>query len=126
MRILSEGSNRPSLGFHFSTRLPNASDEQGLGKDTLDFHNSVLVGKTIGRVRAVLNLGLGILGDPTNATRQNDVMLYGVSAVGRISNSLEVVGEAQDRHVGDGVKAIEDDAEIFAQTLFVICFKLRL
>ncbi len=93
MRILSEGSNRPSLGFHFSTRLPNASDEQGLGKETVDFHNSFLVGKTVGPVRAVLNLGLGILGDPTNATRQNDVMLYGVSVVGRFSDSLEAVGE---------------------------------
>jgi hypothetical protein len=93
MRILSEGAHRPSLGFHFSTRLPNASDEQGLGKDTVDFHNSILVGKTIGRVRAVLNLGLGILGDPTNATRQNDVVLYGVSAVSRVSDSFEAVWE---------------------------------
>ena len=93
MRILSEGSNRPSLGFHFSTRLPNASDDQGLGQDTVDFHNSFLMGKTMGPVRAVLNLGLGILGDPTNATRQNDVMLYGVSVVGGLSDSLEAVGE---------------------------------
>ncbi len=97
IRVLGERSRSPSLGVHFSTRLPNASDESGLGQDTIDFHNSLLVGKTMGRLRTVLNLGLGILGDPTSGTRQNDVLLYGVSAVGRLSDSFEAVWEINGR-----------------------------
>ena len=93
IRLLAERSKRPSLGMHFSTRLPNAHDESGLGKDTIDFRNSVLVGRTMGPVRTVLNVGLGILGDPTNGVRQNDVLLYGLSVVGRLADSLEVVAE---------------------------------
>ena len=93
VRLVAEREARPSLGFHFSTRLPNASAESGLGKDTMDFRNSVLIGKTFRRVRAVFNLGLGILGDPTSAMTQNDVVLYGMSLVGRVSERVEAVWE---------------------------------
>ena len=93
VRMLSETSRRPSFGFHFSTRLPNAGNESGLGLDMLAFHNSLLVGKTLGPVRVVGNVGLGIMGDPTNATRQNDVVLYGFSLTGGVSPSIEAVME---------------------------------
>lgn len=116
IRLLGERSNRPSLGMHFSTRLPNASDESGLGKDTMDFRNSVLVGKTTGPVRTVLNLGLGILGDPTNGIRQNDVLLYGLSVVGRVADSLEVVAEVNGhRNTRSGEVPPGTDSTAFAR-----------
>src|SRR5262245_61024568 len=37
VRFLSETAGRPALGARFSTRLPNASNESGLGKDMQDF-----------------------------------------------------------------------------------------
>ena len=49
IRFLSEAGNRPSMAFRFSTRLPNASNESGLGRDVQDFTTSILVGKKIGR-----------------------------------------------------------------------------
>jgi hypothetical protein len=48
-------------------------------------------------VRIVGNVGLGILGDPTNGNRQNDVLLYGVSFARAITNAAEVVGEVYGR-----------------------------
>src|SRR5689334_16218620 len=42
VRFLSETANRPAMGFRFSTRLPNATNESGLGKDMQDFSTSLV------------------------------------------------------------------------------------
>jgi hypothetical protein len=76
-----------------ATKLPNASNESGLGLDTTDFFASLLVAKTVEPVRIVGNVGLGILGDPTRGDRQNDVLTYGVSLARAVSRAAEVVGE---------------------------------
>jgi hypothetical protein len=81
VRLLSEVQSRPSLGLRFATRLPNAGNEKGVGTDTMDFFQSLLVGKSIRATRLVGNIGLGILSDPTRGDRQNDVLTYGFSIV---------------------------------------------
>ena len=97
VRIAGETSARPAFGVRFATKLPNAGNESGLGLDTTDFLATVLVGKTTQSVRIVGNVGLGILSDPTNGQRQNDVLLYGVSFARAITNAAEVVGEVTGR-----------------------------
>lgn len=97
IRLLSEGAGRPAIGLRFATKLPNASNESGLGLDTTDFLASLLVGKTVQSIRVVGNVGLGILGDPTQGDRQNDVLLYGVSLARAIAQGIEVVGEVNGR-----------------------------
>ena len=62
IRMVGEGVARPAFGVRFATKLPNASNESGLGLDTADVHASVLVAKTVQSVRTVGNVGLGILG----------------------------------------------------------------
>ena len=88
----SAGS-RPAMAMRFSTRLPNASNESGLGKDMQDFSASLLVGKTIQSVRVVGNVGLAILGDPTQPAAQDDLLIYSLSVARAISTGAEVVGE---------------------------------
>ena len=97
VRVLSEGTSRPGVGIRFATRLPNASNESGLGLDTTDFYASLLVAKTAQSVRLVGNIGLGILGDPTRGDRQNDVLTYGVSFARAVTQRAEVVGEVNGR-----------------------------
>jgi hypothetical protein len=97
IRITPEGTRRPAFGFRFATKLPNANNESGLGLDTTDFFASVLAGKTTESVRIVGNIGFGILGDPTNGNRQNDVLTYGLSFARAITNAAEVVGEVNGR-----------------------------
>ncbi len=99
VRVISETATRPSVGLRFATRLPNASNESGLGLDTTDFYVSALVGKTAGPIRIVANAGLGILGDPLNATAQKDQFLYGVSLARALTKNLEAVAEAAGRSV---------------------------
>jgi hypothetical protein len=97
VRLLSEGISRPSFALRSATRLPNASNESGLGLDTLDFYSSLLVAKTVQSVRVVGNVGLGILGDPTRGDRQNDVLTYGLSFARAVTSAAEVVGEINGR-----------------------------
>lgn len=104
VRLVSEGASRPSMGVRFATRLPNASNESGLGLDTTDFFASLLVAKTIQSVRVVTNIGVGILGDPTRGDRQNDVLTYGLSFARALTQAAEVVGEVNghvDTRAGD-------------------------
>ena len=65
LRLLNEASGRPAIGLRFATRLPNASNESGLGQDTTDFYASFLLGKTVKSLRMVGNAGVAIVGDPT-------------------------------------------------------------
>ena len=97
IRVVSEGASRPAFGLRFATRLPNASNESGLGTDTTDFFASLLVGKTVRSLRAVGNVGLGILADPTRGDRQNDVLTYGLSLARAMTDAIELVGEVNGR-----------------------------
>jgi hypothetical protein len=97
VRLISEGVARPAIALRSATRIPNASNETGLGLDTMDFYSTVLIAKTVQSVRLVGNIGLGILGDPTRGDRQNDVIMYGVSFARAISTAAEVVGEVNGR-----------------------------
>ena len=97
IRLLSETASRPAFGVRLATKLPNASNESGLGLDTTDFYVAALVGKTVQSIRFVGNVGLGILADPTRGDRQNDVFTYGASIARAVRQGLEVVGEINGR-----------------------------
>ena len=97
IRILSENASRPAIGIRFATKLPNASNESGLGTDTFDFLATLLGAKTVESIRVVGNLGAGILADPTDGNRQNDVLLYGLSLARAMTQQVEFVGEINGR-----------------------------
>jgi hypothetical protein len=97
IRLVGETASHPAIGLRFATKLPNASNESGLGLDTTDFHAQVLIGKTVRSIRFVGNAGLGILGDPTRGDNQNDVLDYGFSVARAVREGLEVVGELNGR-----------------------------
>jgi len=93
VRVLAENARRPAIGVRFSTRLPNASNERGLGKDMQDFNCSVVFGKTVQSIRVVGNVGMLILGNPTRPAAQDDLLTYSVSVARAITQKGEVVGE---------------------------------
>jgi hypothetical protein len=97
IRLASETARRPAFGVRFATKLPNASNESGLGTDTTDFLMSMLVAKTVESVRVVGNLGFAILADPTQGDRQNDVVTYGLSFARAVTQKAEFVGELNGR-----------------------------
>lgn len=93
IRLVTEAPGRPAIGVRVATRLPNAGNESGLGRDTIDFFASALVGKTVESIRVVGNLGVGILTDPLEGGRQNDVITYGLSLARAVATGVEIVGE---------------------------------
>ena len=98
VRLVPEGAGHPAFGVRFATKLPNASNESGLGTDSMDFYVSGLIGKTVESIRIVGNVGLGLLGDPIRGDQQNDVLTYGFSLARAVRQGLEVVGEINGRH----------------------------
>ena len=90
-------TGRPSMALRFSTRLPNAGNESGLGTDIQDFTASILAGKTIQSIRVVLNVGMMVLGNPTQPAAQDDLLVYSLSVARAISPAAEVVGEFAGR-----------------------------
>ena len=97
IRMLAETAGRPALGIRFATKLPNASNENGLGLDTTDFHVTLLGAKTVQSIRVVGNFGVGILADPIVGDRQNDVIDYGLSFARAMTQAAELVGELNGR-----------------------------
>ncbi len=97
VRLVSEAPGRPAFAVRLATKLPNASNESGLGLDTTDFMAQMLVAKGVQSVRIVGNVGLGILADPTSGNRQNDVLLYGASIARALSDRGELVAELNGR-----------------------------
>ena len=93
VKLLGETARRPAIGSWFSTRLPNAGNESGLGKDVQDFASAVTIGKTVQSVRVVANIGLLMIGKPTEAVSQDDLLIYSLSVARAISPAAEVVGE---------------------------------
>jgi hypothetical protein len=123
IRVLSERTGRPSFGIRFATRLPNASNESGLGLDTTDFYASVLAGKTVRSVRIVGNGGIGILGDPTRGDRQNDVVTYGLSLARALTDAAEIVGEVSgrvDTRAGDPPPGTESRGQVRAGARYTV------
>ncbi len=97
LRLLNESPGRPAIGLRFATRLPNASNESGLGQDTTDFYASFLLGKTVKSLRLVGNAGVAIVGDPTVAARQEDLLTFGMSLARAVVGGLEMVAEYNGR-----------------------------
>jgi hypothetical protein len=93
VRLLSETAHRPAIGSWFRTRLPNAGNESGLGKDVQDFSSALTVGKTVQSVRVVANIGVTMIGRPTEAVAQDDLLIYSLSVARAITQRAEVVGE---------------------------------
>jgi hypothetical protein len=116
IRIVPEAPGRPGIGVRFATKLPNASNESGLGTDMTDFAMTLLVGKTTGSVRVVGNIGFAILGDPTRLATQHDPLVYGASVARAMAPGFEVVGELAGRWLASesDAPAAEDRAALRA------------
>ena len=107
IRLVPETGRTPGVGFRFTTRLPNASRKSGIGQDTTDFGASLLIAKTVQSIRLVGNAGYVTMSEPLDGTRQNDVLVYGLSFARAVTNRTEIVGEVNGRaSVRSGTAAV--------------------
>ena len=94
IRLVGETAGRPAFAFRFATRLPNANHLSGMGQDTTDFYASILAAKTVESIRVVGNIGLGIMSQPLDATKQNDVLTYGLSFARAMTTQASSLGSS--------------------------------
>jgi hypothetical protein len=99
IRVLREGARRPALGVRFATELPNASNETGLGQDTLNFAASLLAAKTVGPYRVAGNAGVALLSDVIEGSLQEDAFVGSLSVARALTPALDVVAEVSGRKV---------------------------
>lgn len=97
IRLQRETDRAPAVAFRVATRLPSASNESGLGNDTIDWFLALFAGKSFGPTRLVGNFGMGVLSIPTQGDRQNDVLTYGFSVTRAATSSLTFLGEVNGR-----------------------------
>jgi hypothetical protein len=98
LRLWTEGNRRPSIGLRLATKLPNSSNESGLGTDMTDFFASMLFAKTVESVRIVGNGGVAIVGEPSaEVPEQTDLFTFGFSVARAMTNAFELVGEIHGR-----------------------------
>jgi hypothetical protein len=67
----------PGLGLRALVKLPNVSEETGIGTDETDLTLELLAGIDLAGAAVALSAGYAILGDPTRAASQNDKLVLG-------------------------------------------------
>ncbi|MBI4679520.1 MAG: hypothetical protein HY748_18255 [Elusimicrobia bacterium] len=92
---LREKGLRPALGFRWAVKLPNTSEETGLGTDQTDVMADLILSKTVGRVQLDGNLGLVVMGDPLHEVDQVDVLTGGLAASVLVGPGLAAVFEVE-------------------------------
>ncbi|GAB4260028.1 MAG: hypothetical protein Kow0092_08660 [Deferrisomatales bacterium] len=95
-KLTLPATGRFDLGLRFGMKLPNTSDEEGLGTDETDVFASLLGAAPLGPARLTWNAGLGILGDPDRNRSQDDVFTWAAALraplAGRWAGGLEATG----------------------------------
>jgi hypothetical protein len=99
IRVATEGRRRPAIGVRLATELPNASNESGMGLDTLNFGGSLLMGKTFGATRVAGNAGVMILSDVLQGSLQHDAFVGSLSVVQTLTPAVGLAGEFWMRKV---------------------------
>ena len=88
----------------FGYQMPNTDQAKGIGTNQVNIFSKVIIQKRFGRVagkaaRANIygNLGLGIMTAPVNSFTQNDVLLYGLAGIFRLTDRINIASEVNGR-----------------------------
>ncbi len=105
IKLRNETRILPALGFKFGFQMPNTNQARGIGTNQINVFGKVLVQKRFGsrnknntaRVNLFGNVGLGIMTSPLERFSQNDLLLYGLAGIYRVSDRFNLVSEVNGR-----------------------------
>ena len=104
IKLRNESRVIPAIGFKFGFQMPNTNQARGIGTNQINIFGKVLVQKKFGkktgkdaRANVFGNLGIGILTAPLEEFTQNDVLLYGLAGIFRVTDSVNIVSEVNGR-----------------------------
>jgi len=104
IKLRNETKNLPAVGFKFGFQMPNTDQARGIGTNQINVFGKVLVQKKFGsyagntpRFNAYGNLGLAIMSAPLDRFAQNDVFLYGLAGIYRVTDHVNILSEVNGR-----------------------------
>jgi hypothetical protein len=103
-KLRNETKNLPALGFKVGFEMPNSNQARGIGTNQINVFGKVLVQKKFGEIRNMTprlnlmgNLGIEIMTAPINLFTQNDLLLYGLAGIYRVSDHVNIATEVNGR-----------------------------
>lgn len=104
VKLLNETSRLPALGLKFGYQMPNTDQARGIGTNQINIFTKVIAQKRFGKragrtpmANIYGNIGLGIMTAPLERFTQNDVLLYGLAGIFRVTDRLNLVSEVNGR-----------------------------
>ena len=104
VKLFSETRNLPAIGIKFGFQMPNTDQAKGIGTNQINIFSKVIVQKRFGKragksplANIYGNIGLGIMNAPLANFTQNDVLLYGLAGIFRVTDRINVVSEVNGR-----------------------------
>ena len=104
IKLTNETKTLPAFGFKFGFELPNTDQARGIGTNQINVFGKFLVQKKFGkrpgkapRVNAFGNLGIAIMSAPLERFTQNDVLLYGLAGIFRVTDHINIASEISGR-----------------------------
>lgn len=104
IKLRNEGKLMPALGLKFGYQMPNTDQALGIGTNQINIFTKILLQKKFGsilgktpRFNAFGNIGLGIMTAPIERFTQNDLFLYGLAGIYRLSHNINILGEVNGR-----------------------------
>lgn len=104
IKLRNETRNFPAVGFKFGYQMPNTDQAKGIGTNQTNIFSKVIFQKKFGKragkepiANIYGNIGLGIMTAPLERFSQNDVALYGLAGIFRLTNHINLVSEVNGR-----------------------------
>jgi hypothetical protein len=104
IKVRNQKGRLPAVGFKFGFQMPNTSQAKGIGTNQINIFAKIIAQRKFGdmirntpKFNLLANLGLGIMTAPIERFTQNDVLLYGLGGIYRLTDDVNIVGEVNGR-----------------------------
>ena len=104
IKLTNETEKLPAFGVKFGFQVPNTDQARGIGTNQIDIFGKVIAQKKFGKeagkdpkLNLYGNLGLAIMTAPLDDFTQNDVMLYGLAGIYRVTDNINIASEVNGR-----------------------------
>jgi hypothetical protein len=104
VKLRNETRFMPALGLKFGYQMPNTDQARGIGTNQINIFTKILLqkkfGKFVGRtpkLNLMGNLGLQIMTAPIERFTQNDLLLYGLAGIYRLTDNVNIASEVNGR-----------------------------
>lgn len=104
IKLRNETRFMPAFGLKFGYQMPNTDQALGIGTNQINIFTKILVqkkfGKLVGRTprfNLMGNLGLQIMTAPIERFTQNDLLLYGLAGIYRLTDNVNIASEVNGR-----------------------------